>query len=238
MKRMKFKVEQYPYDERYKIFSKDEIELEPNKITCLVGCNGSGKTALINNLMNELKLNKAKEITTDFYYNTLSEILSGNDPNAYDTYFINFDKVKQVTQSETDYYMNSFKVGFSSTGEGIIVRYGQILKAISMIINNTQTLDLSNKTLFMFFDDCDAGTSIDMILDIKKSFEWIIKDCIRHNITFYLVLTANAYEMCKDYNCISVQDFENKTFEDYESFKSYVIKSRELKSNLYNNQED
>lgn len=223
---MIFNIEKNPYDE-IKIFKKKKLELKPNSVTCFIGCNGSGKTTLIREIKDQL-YETAKEIKEDFYsnqFNKIENILNDNyKEKEYDTYYIDFDKSSDTTNSADDYITNAFGISFSSTGEGIIARFGRQLQVIGNFIRK-----IKNKKVFIFLDDCDAGTSIDMIEDIKGVINYIINDCEKNNLEYYIILTANSYELCKDYNCLSVHDFSYKTFKSYNSYKKFILKSRKLK---------
>ena len=54
---------------------------------------------------------------------------------------------------------------------------------------------LNNKKIFILIDDADAGTSIDVITEIKDIIALIYNDCIQNHLSFYIVLTANSYEL-------------------------------------------
>lgn len=222
---MKFKIEREPYYEGEKIFSKKTLEIEPNTITCFIGCNGSGKTTLCNEIKNSIyEQGKTKEVVVDFFHNALKDIMCGEDKGKYENYILDFDKHTDTTTSEGDYYMNAFSIAYSSTGEGIMRRLGDHMSVIGSTIRA-----LKNKRLFIFLDDCDAGTSIDMIDDINSILNVMVYDCIKNNLEFYIILTANSYELCKGCDCISVHDFKHKKFRSYEAYKKFVLKSRELK---------
>ena len=123
---------------------------------------------------------------------------------------------------------NRLAHGQQSTGENIIRRFGKGLQVLGNWIRENK-----GKKLFIFFDDCDAGTSIDMINDIKDVFDLIIEDCKRNSIEYYMILTSTSYEMCKDLNCISVIDFKPTKFKTYESYKKFVLKTRAEKEKRY-----
>ena len=53
---MEFKIEREPYEEGQKIFTKTKLVLEPNTISCFVGCNGSGKTTTFRAITNEIMI--------------------------------------------------------------------------------------------------------------------------------------------------------------------------------------
>lgn len=223
---MKFSIEKNPYGDAV-LFTKKQIEFNPNTISCLVGCNGTGKTTLIDDITYQLKTLHATKIRQDFYETAFrGAFLKDEEQNEEKIFYINFDKRSDTTYKEMDYFLNAGNLAFESTGEGIISRFGRHLQ----VIGNTIRQLPENSTFFIFLDDCDAGTSIDMIQDIKDIFSFITRDCIARNITYYIILTANSFEMCKDLDCISVHDFKHRQFKTYDSFKKFVLKSREIKN--------
>ena len=228
---MKFEIQREPYEEGDIIFKKKTLEIEPNTITCFVGCNGSGKTTLIREIKEQLH-SKAKEIVMDYYHNTMKDIFKDKNTTKYDTYYLDFNSNTDTTFSANDYFFNSFSISFKSTGEGIIDKFGRHTQVIGTVLRS-----LKDKRVFIFLDDCDAGTSIDMIRDIKEVFNYIVYDCIKNNLEYYIILTANSYELCKDCDCISVHDFKHKTFKTYESYKKFVLKSREEKNKRFPKEE-
>lgn len=221
---MEFKIEREPYEEGQKIFTKTKLVLEPNTISCFVGCNGSGKTTIINEIIDNLRKAKAKEVIADYYSNSMKKIFGKGNEENHDIFYINFDKYTKTTFSDMDYFLNDFALAYSSTGESIMKRFGDNMSVIGSLLRA-----LHDKTVFIFFDDCDAGTSIDMIQDIKECFNYMIADCEKNNLTYYFILTANSFELCKDLDCISVHDLTHKHFSSYNTFKNFVLKSREKK---------
>lgn len=218
-----FKIEKYPHEEDVKLFSKSKLEIEDNIIYCLVGCNGSGKTTLINEMINQLKEEGYKNLEKKMY--DFSFVFNKKEDSVVDKGYIRFDKKSDNNSNENDYILNNLMGAYSSTGESIIQRYGRTLQ---VIVENIRKGEI--KDLWIFFDDCDAGTSIDMIIDIKDVINLIKEDCGKRNIIYHIILTANSFEMCKDINSISVHDFKPRTFKNYNTFKNFVLKSREIKN--------
>jgi len=229
---MKIEITKDPYYEGDYIFDNDLLELKENSITCFVGCNGSGKTTLLHRIRDYLKKDcKTNEIKHDFYghaFDKAVKILFDEDDSEPDLYFLDFDKDSNVTYTESDYFMNAAGIAYSSTGEGIVDRLGKNMQLLGSTIK-----DLHDTKLIIFFDDCDAGTSIDMINEIKNVLKHIINTCKKQNITYYILLTSNSYEMARDLNCVSVHDFSEQHFKDYEDYKQFVLKSRERKNKRF-----
>ena len=224
---MDFKVDKKPYDDR-ELFVKDTIELNPNQITCLVGCNGSGKTTLIDYL--KRNLNKLEAIDVCAGYPRKGFKGDELDFTKKEYYYADFSKKTDDAKDGTDWLMGKFTVAFSSTGEGIVYRLGKILETLGRVIADPE---LKGKNLFIFFDDCDAGTSLDKIVEIKDVMNLIAGDCKRRGINYFIVLTANSFEMCRDVDCISVHNFEHLKFTDYDEYKKFVLESSKIKEKSY-----
>ena len=130
----------------------------------------------------------------------------------------------RIADSETQLFLNAGLLAYSSTGEAVIQRYSDNLKTLFPKLS-----EMKNKTLILTIDDADAGTSIDMIKDIKMTLELVEQRCKLYNITYYIITTANSYEFCRDYDCINVHDFSHLRVKDYEDFKQFVLSSRKEK---------
>lgn len=226
---MKFKVRKDPIEKGNILFNKTMLEINPGVVSCIVGCNGSGKTTLVREIKEKIKDNGGEELKNDLYYKAFANLFKSNDEekDKKNIYFIDFDKNVDTYNKEEDYFFNRMEAATSSTGEGIMQRAGRICYFIGQTIRNLE----EGSQLYIFMDDCDAGTSIDMINDIKAVFPLIIKDSQRLGLDIYIITTANSFEFCKDCDCISVHDFKHKQFRSYETFKKFVLKSRELKEN-------
>ncbi len=233
-----FIIPKKPYDTQ--MFAKSKLELNENTISCFVGCNGSGKTTIIDFIIDKLRHDGAREIKVSAYQNlenafkeSFGDVKDDHKDTSKDLYVI-FNKNSEFASSQEDYFKMKATVCFSSTGEGLMHRFGRVLAVLGSEIRNENN---KGKSLFIFFDDCDAGTSIDMINDITSVFNLITTDCIKNNITYYIVVTANSYELCKDVDCISVHDFKHLKFDSYESYRKFVLRSRKKKNKRYGNEE-
>ena len=222
---MRFTIPKNPYDER-NLFKRSYLTINEGNTYCLVGCNGSGKTTAVDFMIERLKKMNAYEIRGS--YLDFRGIFSKEKYGNYAYY--SFDKNKSDSNSEEDSIFSRLGVSTSSTGEGIIQRLGTGLPLIRRWILNPKN---KNKSLFIFFDDCDAGTSIDVIVEMKSVFDLIRQDCEKNNVVCTIVLTANSYEMCRDCHCIDVYNFQSVAFADYEEYKEFVLKSKDRKKESY-----
>ena len=240
---MIFYIPRNPYDSKTgNLFKKSSLELEESSsgsVYCLVGCNGSGKSTIIEFMQQQLKKSGAFQIRGRFGdFNAFQRMFEDKQAEEADTgvAFYSFDKHTNDAHSEEDSLLSSMFEGFSSTGEGIIQRLGKGLSLIHGYITKPKVESASPLSLWIFFDDCDAGTSIDMIRDIKKVLKLIKRDCVAAGITLTVVLSANSYEMCRtdpdsdlDIICINAWDFSRVEFGSYEEYCEFVLKSRKQK---------
>lgn len=230
---MDFKVDKKPYDDR-ELFTKDSFELKPNTISCFVGCNGTGKTTAINYIEDALKNKNAEELKNEVYpefVKAMRSVAGEEKPKNKDKlFYINFSKHTKNAKSELDSFLTDASVAFSSTGEGVSYRLGKTLELLGRSVTKLANKDA---TLFIFFDDCDAGTSLDKIVEIKDVIYMVADHCKSCNITYYIVLTANSFEMCKDLDCISVHNFEHLKFTDYDEYKKFVLDSADIKNKSF-----
>ena len=227
---MRIKIDKNPFGER-QMFTKGYLEFpDCGGVFCLVGCNGSGKSTVMDYVKRWLEKEKAYEIKGRY----LDLRGAFGEKVEYSNYaYFNFDKHAIVADDEMDLLHQRFGVGYSSTGEGIMERLGNGLSRLGDWVRDKKN---SGKHLIVFFDDCDAGTSLDMIGDIKKVVSLIVKDCTEHGIVCTFILSANSYEMCKGYECIDVWDFKKVEFLDYEDYKKFVLRSRARKEKSYKNE--
>lgn len=233
---MKIKVDKNPYDRE--LFTNDTLVLEPNTISCLVGCNGTGKTTVIEYVKKYLEKLHAEEFEENPYSGlgkAMEAALDRERPKNKDNlYFVDFSKHTKTAGNGTASFLLDATVSFSSTGEGISYRLGQTLK---MLGGSIKKIKNQNASIFIFFDDCDAGTSLDKIVEIKDVFDLIVDYCKSMNVTYYIVVTANSYEMCRDLDCISVHDFSHIKFTDYEKYKKFVLESAANKEHSFKEME-
>ena len=220
---MRFNIHKNPYGDNKDLFLKNSIYLQPNKIYCFTGCNGSGKSTLIREIIDNTLSKKANKIEPDFYARGFQAFTS--DKKIKPIKYICFDKKSNYIKSEEDYFFKAAAIGYSSTGEGVMERFGNILNLIGKTVNHMK----ENETLFIFIDDADAGTSIDNIKDIVGVIDFIAKDINKCSLNYCIILTANSFELCKNYQCIDVNTFKRRKFKTYETYKKYVLESRERK---------
>ena len=84
------------------------------------------------------------------------------------------------------------------------------------------------------FDAIDSGYSIDNIVELKRDLlQTILKDCARRNQTVYIIISANSYEMVAGESCLDVWSGDYISFDNYDEYKKYIIKTRTRKDKRY-----
>ena len=183
------------------IYERDEIEVKPG-VTVLVGCNGAGKTTLITQMMESLKERKIMAIMYDSLQDGGDRALSAAGYNE------NFKLMAKLMQS--------------SEGENIVNNVGEFAGRLGKMIR--QQPDSSE--IWVFFDAIDSGMSIDNIVDVKDFFNLVLQE---KGKTVYIIASANEYELARGEQCFDVRNGEYVTFSDYEDFRTFILKSREIK---------
>lgn len=201
-----FKIKKNYYGEKYNMFPKSSLNIDYG-ITVLVGCNGIGKSTLIQQMTEQL--NKAG--IEYVYYNNL---VDGGDVAIS----------RAIWTNKTDLAATAL---CSSEGERIVVNLSHVAFECGNYVKKNHAKPAS---LFFFFDAVDSGLSIDNIIMFKdKLLNIILKDT---GNKAYIIIAANAYEMVKNQKCIDVCTFNLKKFETYDEYCDFVIKSSKYKDKI------
>lgn len=202
-----FNIEKDPFVKGEFIYKKSKIKINQG-VTVLVGCNGCGKTTLLNTIKNELK---DKDIAAIAFNN----LLDGGDKSISEAIFHNNIDFAGIAMS-------------SSEGENIIMNLGKFANKIGKWVKQHK----GEKELWVLLDACDSGLSIDNIVDVKEHlFKIIIED--NPNSEVYIVVAANEYELANGEQCFDVQNGEYIVFKNYEEYRKMILKSKENKDKRY-----
>ena len=49
----------------------------------------------------------------------------------------------------------------------------------------------------------------------------------------YILVTSNNYELTKGFDCMDVYDGSTVKFDNYEDYKEFILKAREIKNRRY-----
>lgn len=206
-----FKVAKDYYDADAKIFNKGTVTIEPG-VTILVGCNGTGKSTLINHIRRELEMNKIPHI----HFNNLTD--GGHTAMDAAAFVGNMSFVLDCA--------------FKSEGEVIHINISRIANKCGNLMS--YAIAKGYKEIWLLVDALDSGFSIDNIIDVKDNlFNVMIEDGKSKGIDVYIVAAANSYEMVRDQNCYDVYHCKYVTFKTYNSYRKFILKSREIKDKRY-----
>ena len=226
----KFQLERDYYDVGYNLYKKKTIEIKPG-VTVLVGCNGIGKSTLLQQVVDKLK--------------------KGNIP------YILFDNLRDGGSNAISEAGSLSDFGFmataicSSEGENIIMNMGNLAARLGQFIKTgkdpkeskfeklarsiaaingeeiPEKTEIPNER-WILLDAVDSGLSVDNIVDLKEQlFQTIMEYNYENEI--YIVVSANEYEMARGENCFDVYNGKYVKLNDYEEYRNLVLQSKEWK---------
>lgn len=206
-----FKFARDPYDTGETLYQKATMTLEPG-VTVLVGCNGTGKTTLLQYIKEKLD----KEGLPVISYNNL---IDGGSRSVSAAVF--YDDMSLAAN-----------LLISSEGEQIITNLGTMANKIGRFVREHK----GAPEFWILLDAIDSGLSVDNVIDVKEClFEAILNDNPATDV--YIVVSANEYEMCSDENCFDVRNGKYVHFEDYDDYKKFILQSRKQKDARYKNKD-
>jgi len=208
---MRLNFKNRPFPNGITLFSKNRLSLSDNSFNVLIGCNGCGKSILLNTLYERYRRRKG-------YLEIKEENVS---LRLRDTIYL-FK------------YSNDYKASIEenkdiSSGEKIIDRFGDSMALLSNFVNCHKYCKL-----IILIDDADFSLSVDYIKNIKDALNSVINDCVKNQITYYILFASNSYEICKENVCISTHNFKKCKVKNYEAFKQKVLESRDYINNQIN----
>jgi energy-coupling factor transporter ATP-binding protein EcfA2 len=231
----KIQIVRDPYEPKEYLYTNKECEFKPG-VTVLVGCNGCGKTTLLHQIKDYLKSKKVPVVSFDNLHdggsNARSEAAAMNDFTFLAT------------------------ASFSSEGENIVMNVGRLARTLRPFIQTGESQNRGDRLCKAFaravwgdqdepevpnerwilLDAIDSGLSVDNIVDIKELlFKTIIEDSEAQGIKTFLIVSANEYEICRNEQCMDVHTGKYRTFSGYESYRKFILKSREIKNKRYEN---
>lgn len=196
-----FNISTKPYDQ--KIYNKATIEIK-NGLTVLVGCNGIGKTTLLNIIKTQLENQNIPVIQYDNYkdggHNAMSELSF-------------FGKTTDVVQRMC-----------SSEGENIVANADRFSHKLVNFIEENKNKD----EMWLLMDAVDSGMSINNIIDIKEQLFYFMCN-MDLKATVYIIVSANSYEMANGEQCFDVLRGNYKKFETYDAYKTFILSTQKAK---------
>ena len=221
-----------PYGEGWSTCRPKKIELIQG-LTVLVGCNGAGKSTLLKNIKEELKSEKVPYIMFDNLQDGGSNGISSAAFNE------NFTMMSLMfTSSEGENIYNNFGLWFQGVRNFIINgkynsdrkedRFVEIFRDKDEIEKEREEFKKHHER-WLLIDAADSGLSIDNVIEFKDVFNLILEDAKQFDKEVYIIISANEYELVRGENCFDVNTGKYISFNDYEDFRKFIIKSREKK---------
>ena len=216
---MQFKIPRKGYTENRQIYKHGTIEINQG-ITVLIGCNGSGKTTILS----EIK-ETTKDIPTYFYNNLTTndkESALFHEDYEYMAQLMCASEGESITlkllhkADELIYLLKNGKKKLSALEEAFM----------SMSGRNNKEDKSTVKERILLFDAIDSGLSIDQVRDLKEYFFTPLLESYKD---LYIIVSANEYEMCKDYPCFNVTEGKYVTINSYDDYTKEILKTREYK---------
>ena len=185
------------------LYYRSKVAFEPG-VTVLVGCNGCGKSTLIRQIKHRLE----KE---DIPYVSFDNLHDGGDR----------------ARSKAGFYGDfSFLATAmcSSEGENIVMNMHNVAREMGALTKKNPEA----KEFWFLFDAIDSGLSIDNVVDLKEGlFETVLEHTKDKEV--YIIVSANAYEMCRGEKCFDTYLCKYVDINSYEDYRKFIFKSRERK---------
>lgn len=209
----KFQIIRDWYEENDKLYTKSSVTLKEG-VTILCGCNGCGKTTLIQQLIEHCKQKHLPYL----YFDNLKD---GGSTGREESLFQNNLQMLATAMC-------------SSEGENINLNLSRFAGKMGNFVRKHQDAD----EVFFFLDAIDSGLSIDNVIDIKQYlFQSVLEDFENRGKSVYIIVSANEYELARNENCLDTLNLKYVTFPDYDAFRNYIIETRKAKSIRYNQPE-
>lgn len=199
------------YSEGFKLYNSTVFKINSG-VTVLVGCNGSGKSTLLKFIDQQLD----DELTPHIFFDNLHDGGTGSMSRA-------------MFYGDMDFVMQN---AMASEGERILNNTYQFASCCGKMIRESK--EKGKKEFFLLLDAIDSGFSVDNIVDVKENlFNVLIEYAQKNNITPYIIVSTNEYELARQESCLDVYTGKYVDFPDYESYRNFILKSREVKNKRY-----
>lgn len=216
-----------PYDAGFSMTRLKTICIKEG-VTILVGCNGIGKTTLLQNIKSELK----KDNIPYLYFDNLHD---GSTNSLGRSLFYN------------DIGMAAQKL-CSSEGENISLNIGEFcrhwLKFIETGVNKTYNNgsilledEINTNERWILMDAIDSGLSVDQVVEVKELLRMVVQDARKKDVSLHIVVSANEYELARDMCCFDVANGKYTKFDNYEDYRKFILRSAEIKAKRYKKEE-
>lgn len=219
-----------PYDCGFTCTKPRQVTFNPG-LTVLVGCNGAGKTTLLHNIQEECKKNKIPchkydNLKAGGYTDFFGMIFEGSchDPDYQD----NLDTgLAMLSSSEGECI--KINLGRQAAKYKEFAETGKIKGKFDGLFGDIEEEKNTSNIRVLLYDAVDSGMSIDAIIEVKAFFKKVIENNTQKGLITYIITVANEYEMANNENCFDVNAGKYLTFQSYEEYKKFVLRSRKLK---------
>ena len=194
-----------------RLFENDIFDFDQG-ITVLVGCTGSGKTTMMQQIERQIKSNK-------------------NGVAA--KYFLCNDTGKEIDRLLYIGGKKALDLGCtmlsSSEGEKITMN---LIHVFDWMWNECKKNNISD--IILLLDSIDSGLDISNIRMIKDVFGDIIEKAKNeYDITLYILVSANDYVLVENQKCLDVRTGEYVVFDSWDEYVDFCIESHNHRENRY-----
>lgn len=216
-----------PYGEGFSTTRRKEIVFEPG-VTVLVGCNGIGKSTLLNNIKSCLK----KDNIPYYFYNNLTD--GGHNSFEEMAYKENYGAVaNMLCSSEGENITNNLGIMMAKLRKFIVSGDdGRLSSAFDRVFNHDEE-KITTTERWILLDAIDSGYSIDNVVELKDVFDLILEDANEMGYEVYIVVSCNEYELASNMKCLDISEGTYIEFGGYDSFKNFILKNRKKKNKRY-----
>lgn len=222
-----------PYDEGFSTCRRKEVEFQSG-LTVLVGCNGAGKTTMLQNLKSVLK----KEDIPVFYFDNEKDGGTNARSKAFYEGNIEFGATAMSSSEGENIAMNLGSCAakwrnFLKTGDDGD-SYNRLAAAFARFEKKEEAeeKELSNER-WILLDAMDSGFSIDNVIEMKELFNIVLEDAKTLGVELYIVISSNEYELVHESNCMDVTEGKYIRFENYDEYKKFILHTRTKKDKRY-----
>ena len=226
-----FKLVKDYYDQGFNIFKKATAVFNPG-VTVLVGCNGYGKSTMLNVIESQLESDNIPFIK----YDNLTE--GGNTAKSHFLFENDFTSLAtSMMSSEGEQIHYNFSLLCGTLGNFVRTGKNTFRPNAFAGVFGEKKKEITSNERWVLIDAIDSGLSIDNIEEIKKLFELMEEDAKANGKELYIVVSANSYEVVRNTNGYDVNKCEYVTFKDYEDYRKFVLRCRKQKDKRYEKKE-
>lgn len=222
-----------PYDEGWNICRKEEITFNSG-LTVLVGCNGAGKSTLLHNIKDKLNKDNVPCIyfdnrTDGDHSNSIgSAMMRGDIAFAATAWMSSEGENISLNLSTFATELREFILTGLTKKDKLSAKWQSIFGDNDSTKKAPNVVDACNER-WILLDAIDSGYSIDNVIGLKNLFSAIIDDGQHHGVDVYIIVSCNEYELANDSPCFDVIEGEYLTFDSYEAYKKFILKSKDKK---------